>query len=80
MRHKFYYGAEPTFTNDDRRNFSRKGYECKVLMEDRNGRPVAISQGTDKEFPVWKVEYGFSTVVFATYDGAMAFCKGRFER
>ena len=44
------------------------------------GRPVVISQGTDPDFPVWKVEYGFSRVVFGSYDEAMAYCKGRFAR
>ena len=80
MRHRFFYGSEPTFTDDDRRDFFRGGYECKALMKDGKGRPVAISQNTDPDFPVWKVEYGFSCVVFATYDEAMAFCKGRFSR
>lgn len=80
MNHKFYYGNEPTFTEADRENFSRGSYECKALMKDHKGQPVAISRNTDPGFPVWKVEYGFSCVVFATYDEAMAFCKGRFSR
>ena len=80
MKHKIYYGSEPTFTNDDRANFSRGGYECKALLKDRKGRPVVISQNADPDFPVWKVEYGFSCVVFGSYDEAMAYCKGRFTR
>ena len=80
MKHKIYYGSEPTFTNKDRANFSRGGYECKALLKDRKGRPVVISLSTDPDFPVWKVEYGFSCVVFGSYDEAMAYCKGRFAR
>lgn len=80
MRYKYYYGTEPTFTDEDRQHFSRGGYECKALMKDRKGQPVVISQHTDPDFPAWKVEFGFSCVVFATYDEAMAFCKGRFSR
>ena len=51
-----------------------------ALMKDSKGRPVVISQSTDSDFPVWKVEYGFSYVVFGSYDEAMAYCKGRFTR
>ena len=32
MKHKIFYGSEPTFTNADRANFSRGGYECKRLL------------------------------------------------
>jgi len=49
-------------------------------MTDRKGNPVAISQSKDPDYPVWKVEYGSSCLVFATYDEAIAFCKGRFTR
>ena len=80
MKHKFFYGAEPKFTEADKGKFSREGYECKALMKDSKGRPVVISQSTDSDFPVWKVEYGFYYVVFVSYDEAMAYCKGRFTR
>ena len=80
MRHKIYYGAKPTFTDADRKAFSRGGYECKALMKDRRGRPVVVSQSKDRAFPVWKVEYGFSCVLFGSYEEAMAFCHGRFTR
>ena len=55
MRYKIYYGAKATFTDADKRDFSRSGYECKVLMKDRRNRPVVISQNKDSDFPVWKV-------------------------
>lgn len=80
MNHKFYYGIKPELTDTDMENFSRGSYECKALMKTRKGHPVAISQNTDPDFPVWKVEYDCSCVVFATYDEAMAFCKGRFSK
>lgn len=37
---------------------------------------MAISRNT--ELDVWKVEHNFSSVFFATYAEAMAYCKGRF--
>ena len=80
MKRKVYYGSIPKFTDNDRDIFSRNGYKCKKLMQDLNGRPVAISQSTDTDFPIWKVEYGFSTVVFRTYEDAMSFCRSRFSR
>lgn len=51
MRYKIYYGAKPTFTDADKRDFSRGGYECKALMKDRQNRPVVISQNKELGFP-----------------------------
>lgn len=78
MRLKVYYGSEPTFTSKDAGCFSRGKYECKALMKNKSGQPVAISQSMDKDFPIWKVEYGFSCLVFPSYDEAMDFCNERF--
>ena len=39
---------------------------------------MAISQNNDPDFPIWKVEYGCSCLVFGSYEEAMAYCKGRF--
>lgn len=80
MKNKIFYGSKPVFTDRDKNSFSRGKYECKALMTDRSGNPVAISQSKDPSFPIWKVEYGCSCVVFSTYDEAMAFCKGRFTK
>ena len=80
MKNKIFYGSKPVFTDRDKDSFSRGKYECKALMTDGKGNPVAISQSKDPAFPIWKVEYGSSCLVFATYDEAMAFCKGRFTR
>ena len=48
-------------------------------MQTAKGAPVVISQSTDPDLPVWKVEHDYSTVVFATYEETMAYCKGRFS-
>lgn len=78
MRLKVYYGSEPSFTSKDAGCFCRGKYECKALMKNKSGQPVAISQSMDKDFPIWKVEYGFSCLVFLSYDEAMDFCSERF--
>lgn len=78
MRLKVFYGSENTVSSNDKDYFSRGNYECKALMKSKTGQPVAISQSKDEEFPIWKVEYGFSCLVFPSYDEAMDYCKGRF--
>ena len=76
MKLKFFFGGKPKLTQKDTPNFSTKGYQCSLLMQDRAGHPVAISQ--HKETGIWRVQFGFSTCCFATYDEAIAYCKGRF--
>ena len=71
MRYKIYYGANPTFTDADKRDFSRGGYECKALMKDRRNRPVVISQNKDSDFPVCcsaHMRKRWSSVVAASQD------------
>lgn len=51
MRYKIYYGAKPTFTDADRKDFSRGGYECKALMKDRRNRPVVNFAEQGSGFP-----------------------------
>lgn len=75
---KLYYGSKPAFTENDKKLFSHGNYECKELFKTHAGNPVVISQSKHKNFPVWKVEHGYSCVVFNTYDEALAYCKGRF--
>lgn len=75
---RLFYGTKPKFTNRDKGMFSQGKYECKTILTTKNGEPVGISQNTDPNFPIWKVQHGYSSVVFATYDEAMAYCKGRF--
>lgn len=76
MKTKFFYSKKPSLSAKDAKNFSKGNYECQFLMQTMKGQPVAIFQNTDNG--VWKVQYGFSTVFFGTYEEAMAFCRKRF--
>ena len=78
MKRNISYGIKPKLTANDKDMFSRGNYECHILLQNRKGEPVAISQNNDPDFPVWKVEYAYSCIVFGSYDEAMAYCKGRF--
>lgn len=78
MTRKIIYGAAPKFSESDRRYFDRGNYSCKVLLRDRKGRPVVISQNKDEDLPIWKVEFGFSSIFFGTYEETIAYCRGRF--
>ena len=77
---RVYYGTDFHLTNADRKMFNHGSYECKALMQEKSGMPVAILQSKDPNCPIWKVTYGFSCVVFPTYADAMDFCRGRFKR
>lgn len=78
MKYKIFYGTEPKFSDRDLRDFSRGSYECRRLLRNRDGQLVIISKCKNESIPVWKVEYGFSCMVFGTFDEAMAFCRGEF--
>lgn len=78
MKHRIFYGSKPSFMDMPLENFSRGKYQCKNLLQNSKGMPVIISQCQDEDFPIWKVEYGFSCLVFGSYEDAMNFCKGRF--
>ena len=80
MTHRIFYGTDFKLTDSDKKMFSREGYECKDLLQGRAGLPVVVSQKQDKNFPIWKVQYGFSCLVFPTYEDAMDFCRDRFTR
>lgn len=80
MTHRIFYGSDFKLNDSDKKMFSRDGYECKALLQGKSGMPVAVSQKMDKDFPIWKVQYGFSCLVFPTYEDAMDFCKDRFTR
>lgn len=80
MRHSFFYGGKPHYTDADLASFDCDGHECKDLMTDRRGAPVVIFRSTKAGLPIWRVNYSFSTVCFGSYADAMAFCKGRFRR
>lgn len=76
MRFPVFYGTKPELTLKDMDNFSRGDYQCRVLLQTKRGAPVAICE--HKDTGIWKVQHGFSTVVFATKAAAMAYCKDRF--
>ena len=80
MTHRIFYGSDFKLNDSDKKMFSGDGYECKALLQGKSGMPVAVSQKMDKDFPIWKVQYGFSCLVFPTYEDAMDFCKDRFTR
>ena len=76
MKLRFYYGTRPKLSIEDLDNFSRGDYKCRVLLQTKKGQPVVISQ--HKETGIWMVQYGFSSIVFATKAEALAYCRGRF--
>lgn len=76
MKFNFFYGTKPKISSKQIKDFSRKGYECSLLLQNKSGQPVAVSR--NKELGIWKVECNFSCVYFGTYEEALAYCKGRF--
>lgn len=76
MKHRFFYGMKPDIKDCKAEDFSRKEYTCRVLLQTRRGAPVLVSQ--HKELDIWKVQHGFSSILFGTKEEAMAYCKGRF--
>ena len=76
MKFKFNYSKKSPLSAKDAKNFSKGNYECQFLMQTMKGQPVAIFQNTDNG--VWKVQHGFSTMFFGTYEEAMVFCRKRF--
>ena len=56
------------------------GSEMCIRDRGRAGLPVVVSQKQDMDFPIWKVQYGFSCLVFPTYEDVMDFCRDRFTR
>jgi len=80
MFKKIFYTQYPALSNADAPRFSDKNYECVRLYLTKRGTPVAVSESRTKSSgnKVWRVQYGFSTVMFATYAEATEFCKKRF--
>ena len=74
MKFNFFYGLK--LMKHRAVDFSGKSYECKLLLQGKNGQPVAVSRNT--ELGIWKVDCNFSSVYFGTYEEALAYCKGRF--
>ena len=78
MMRKLFYGPETKISDGDRHYFSRGNYECKKLLRNQKGQLVVISQCQDKDLPIWKLEYGFSCVMFGSLEDVLGFCKGKF--
>lgn len=78
MIHRLIYQKKAAFTDADVRDFSTDDYTCIKLLLTKRGRPVAILESNDTKNWHWRVQYGFSTVVFPTYAEAMRFCRDRF--
>ena len=76
MKFRIFYDLKPKFAAKDADSFSRGDYKCRILMQTRRVAPVVISE--HKDTGVWKVNHGFSTVVFDTKAEALAYCRGRF--
>lgn len=81
MRYKVFYGGCPKFTESDKKDFDRGSYVCQELMKTGTGAPAVISRNTDPRYPFWKVEHGFSCVVFPSREDALRYCRERgFEK
>lgn len=78
MFHKLIFQKKAALTEADARDFSTKDYTCVKLLLTKRGRPVAILESNDTKNWHWRVQYGFSTVVFPSYADAMRFCRDRF--
>ena len=76
MRFPVFYGTKPKLSIKDMDNFDRGDYKCRTLLQTKRGAPVVISQHEDSG--IWKVQHGFSEVVFATKAEALSYCKDRF--
>lgn len=73
---KIYYGAMPPLTDRDRPMFDYGNCVCEALFRTRTAAPVVVLH--DRDMDIWKVQYGFSCVLFGAYDEAVAFCRSRF--
>ena len=76
MRFPVFFGTKLKLSMNDVDNFSRGKYQCRILLQNKRGAPVVISE--HKDTGIWKVGHGFSTVVFGTKAEALAYCRGRF--
>ena len=76
MKFKFNYSKKPKVSVHDAVNYSHGDYECRFVMQTMKGQPVAIFKNTTND--VWKVQYGFSTLIFESYIKAMDYCKSHF--
>lgn len=77
MRFRVFYGGAPTFTESDKKDLDRGRYVCRKLMKNKAGALAVISKSTDPKYPFWKVEHGFSCIMFASCEEAEHYCRER---
>ena len=77
MRYRIFYGGSPKYKETDKKDFDRGSYVCQKLMKTREGALAVISKNTDPGYPFWKVEHGYSCIVFASREEAMQYCRAR---
>ena len=73
---KVFYGTAPKYTAKDRHYFDGNGYRCTDVFTAADGSPVIVARRN--ETGIWKVQYGFSTVMFGTRMEALDYCRKRF--
>ena len=78
MIRRFIYQQKPVYTQTDTALFSKGDFTCIRLYLTKKGKPVALSEGNSAAHYKWRVQYGFSCVVFKTYEEAVRFCRERF--
>ena len=79
MFHRLIYHKKAPISQANLRDFSTKNYTCVKLMRTNRGKPVAILESNDTKNWHWRVQYGFSCLVFKTYAEAVKFCRDRFS-
>ena len=73
---KFFYGQEAKLTAMDKRLFDRNGFICTDILTTDKGEPMIISGR--HEDGTWKLQYGFSTILFSGRKEALNYCRKRF--
>ena len=73
MKFRIFHGGKPVFNKKD---FDTPNYECIAAFYTKKEQPVTLCR--HKENNIWKVQYGFSTLMFDSYAKAMDYCKSRF--
>ena len=75
MKFRFFHGGNAIFNTKD---FDTKDYECQKLFKTKVGKPVVLSK--HKTLAIWKVAYNLSTLMFRSYDEAVAYCNKHFVK
>ena len=75
MKFRIFHGGNPTF---NKRDFDTKDYECLNMYYNKKELPVALSKHRTRN--AWKVQFGFSTLIFDNYAEAVAYCESHFSK